>query len=330
MPDANPTPAADPNPEPADKPAAPTPNPAPNGILLVDKPGGVTSHDVVARARRALHTRKIGHAGTLDPMATGLLILGVGPATRLLTYIVGLDKTYEATIRLGVATDSDDADGAVTAHAEPAAVARVTAADIAAGVADLTGDISQVPSTVSAIKVGGRRAYDLARAGEEVALKARDVTVSRFDVLAVRPATTDDGAPVLDLDVVVDCSSGTYIRALARDLGAALGVGGHLTALRRTRIGAFRVEDAAVEIDPDMPLRSAAGVAAAVLGALPVTADEARDLRHGKRLPGAAVRLVGAATPTPAAIDADGRLIGIVERRGDDLKSAMNMAEDAS
>ena len=222
MPDANPTPAADPNPEPADKPAAPTPNPAPNGILLVDKPGGVTSHDVVARARRALHTRKIGHAGTLDPMATGLLILGVGPATRLLTYIVGLDKTYEATIRLGVATDSDDADGAVTAHAEPAAVARVTAADIAAGVADLTGDISQVPSTVSAIKVGGRRAYDLARAGEEVALKARDVTVSRFDVLAVRPATTDDGAPVLDLDVVVDCSSGTYIRALARDLSTLL------------------------------------------------------------------------------------------------------------
>ncbi len=325
MPDANPTPAADPNPEPADKPAAPTPNPAPNGILLVDKPGGVTSHDVVARARRALHTRKIGHAGTLDPMATGLLILGVGPATRLLTYIVGLDKTYEATIRLGVATDSDDADGAVTAHAEPAAVARVTAADIAAGVADLTGDISQVPSTVSAIKVGGRRAYDLARAGEQVELKARSVTVSRFAVTRMR--TVAEG---IDLDVVVDCSSGTYIRALARDLGAALGVSGHLTALRRTRIGAFRVEDAAVEIDPDMPLRSAAGVAAAVLGALPVTADEARDLRHGKRLPGAAVRLVGAATPTPAAIDPDGRLIGIVERRGDDLKSAMNMAEDAS
>ena len=322
MPDPNPAPAADPN-------ASPKPAPAPNGILLVDKPGGLTSHDVVARARRALHTRKIGHAGTLDPMATGLPILGVGPATRLLTYIVGLDKTYEATIRLGVSTDSDDADGVVTARAEASAVARVTAADIAAGVADLTGDISQVPSTVSAIKVGGRRAYDLARAGEEVALKARDVTVSRFDVLAVRPAA-GDGAAVLDVDVVVDCSSGTYIRALARDLGTALGVGGHLTALRRTRIGAFRVEDAAVEIDPSMPLRSAAGVAAAVLGALPVTADEARDLRHGKRLPGAAVRLAGAATPTPAAIDPDGRLIGIVERRGDDLKSVMNMAEDAS
>ena len=298
---------------------------APSGILLVDKPGGITSHDVVARARRALNTRKIGHAGTLDPMATGLLILGVGPATRLLTYIVGLDKTYEATIRLGVSTDSDDADGVETARAGGDALGAVAPRRIAAGVADLTGAISQVPSTVSAIKVGGRRAYDLARAGEEVQLKARDVTVSRFEVLAVRPV---DGA--IDLDVVVDCSSGTYIRALARDLGAALGVGGHLTALRRTRIGAFRVEDAAVEIDPDMPLRSAAGVAAAVLGALPVTADEARDLRHGKRLPGAAVRLVGAATPTPAAIDPDGRLIGIVERRGDDLKSAMNMAEDAS
>ncbi len=244
---------------------------APSGILLVDKPGGITSHDVVARARRALNTRKIGHAGTLDPMATGLLILGVGPATRLLTYIVGLDKTYEATIRLGASTDSDDADGTEIARADAAVLAAVTPDAVSAGIAALTGRIEQVPSTVSAIKVGGRRAYDLARAGEEVQLKARDVTVSRFEVLAVRPV---DGA--IDLDVVVDCSSGTYIRALARDLGAALGVGGHLTALRRTRIGAFRVEDAAVEIDPD------------------------------------------------------GRLIGIVERRGDDLKSAMNMAEDAS
>ena len=300
---------------------------APSGILLVDKPGGITSHDVVARARRALNTRKIGHAGTLDPMATGLLILGVGPATRLLTYIVGLDKTYEATIRLGVSTDSDDADGVETARAGADALGAVAPRRIAAGVADLTGAISQVPSTVSAIKVGGRRAYDLARAGEEVQLKARDVTVSRFEVLAVRPV---DGA--IDLDVVVDCSSGTYIRALARDLGAELGVGGHLTALRRTRIGAFDVADAVTEITPHAvgQLRSAADVAAAVLGALPVTADEARDLRHGKRLVGAAARLDGALTPTPPAIDPDGRLVGIVERRGGDLKSAMNMAEDAS
>lgn len=303
----------------------PETTPAPNGILLVDKPGGMTSHDVVARARRALNTRKIGHAGTLDPMATGLLILGVGPATRLLTFIVGLDKTYEATIRLGVSTDSNDADGVETERADAAALASVTDARIREGVGALTGEISQVPSTVSAIKVAGRRAYDLARAGEDVTLAARAVTVSRFDVLAVRP-----GDGVIDLDVVVDCSSGTYIRALARDLGHALGVGGHLTALRRTRIGAFSVADAAREIDPGMPLRAPAGVAATVLGALPVTADEARDLRHGKRLVGAATRLSGTTTPTPAAIDPDGRLVGILERRGDDLKSSMNMAEGAS
>lgn len=294
----------------------------PNGILLVDKPGGVTSHDVVARARRALNTRKIGHAGTLDPMATGLLILGVGPATRLLTFIVGLDKTYEATIRLGVSTDSDDADGTEIARADAAALAAATDPRIAGGVASLTGRISQVPSTVSAIKVGGKRAYDLARAGEHVELTPREVTVSRFEIRDLRRDA--DG---IDLDVVVDCSSGTYIRALARDLGADLGVGGHLTALRRTRIGPFEVADA-VEIAPGAALLPPAIVAAGVLGALPVTADEARDLRHGKRLAGAAPRLEGLTTSTPAAIDPEGRLVGIVERRGSDLKSAMNMAEE--
>ncbi|GAA1639519.1 tRNA pseudouridine(55) synthase TruB [Microbacterium flavum] len=298
--------------------------PSPNGILLVDKPGGVTSHDIVARARRALGTRKVGHAGTLDPMATGLLVLGVGPATRLLTFVVGLDKTYEATIRLGVTTDSDDADGTPTATADPAVLAAASDAQIAAGVAALTGDISQVPSTVSAIKVDGKRAYDLARAGEVVELKARAVTVGRFDVLATRRTV---GA--IDLDVVVDCTSGTYIRALARDLGAGLGIGGHLTALRRTRIGPFSVADAA-ELAPGAALASPAHVASEVLGALPVTADEARDLRHGKRLLGAAPRLEGLATATPAAIDPEGRLIGILERRGADLKSAMNMAQEQS
>lgn len=296
----------------------------PRGILLVDKPAGITSHDVVARSRRALDTRKIGHAGTLDPMATGLLILGVGSATRLLTFIVGLDKTYEATIRLGVSTDSDDADGAETARADADLVAAVTDDAISAGIADLTGPISQVPSTVSAIKVGGKRAYDLARAGEEVVLRPRDVIVSRFDVRAVRRSPG-----IVDLDVVVDCSSGTYIRALARDLGAALGVGGHLTALRRTRIGPFDVADASTDIAADATLLGAAEVAAAVLGVLPVTAEEARDLRHGKRLSGAAERL-DASHPTPAAIDPDGRLVGIVERRGGDLKSIMNMAEEES
>ena len=296
---------------------------SPSGILLVDKPQGITSHDVVSRARRALATRKIGHAGTLDPMATGLLVLGVGSATRLLTYLVGLDKTYEATIRLGESTDSDDADGVRTAVADPAAIAAVTDAAVQAGIARLTGEIDQVPSTVSAIKVAGRRAYDLARAGEEVVLASRRVTISRFEVIALRRT---EGA--IDLDVVVDCSSGTYIRALARDLGAALAVGGHLTALRRTRIGSFDVADAA-SADDIAPARlvSAADVAAAVLGALPVTADEARDLRHGKRLEGAADRLGGAVR---AAIAPDGVLVGIVERRGADIKSAMNMPEEAS
>ncbi|GAA5033606.1 tRNA pseudouridine(55) synthase TruB [Microbacterium fluvii] len=292
------------------------------GILLVDKPGGITSHDVVARARRALGTRKIGHAGTLDPMATGLLVLGVDSATRLLTFLVGLDKTYAATIRLGVATDSDDADGEITSRAD---AAHLAAAQIAAAIAPLTGRISQVPSRVSAIKVGGRRAYDLARAGEHVELAAREVTVSRFEVRGER-ATRVDGIDVIDLDVEVDCSSGTYIRALARDLGAALEVGGHLTALRRTRIGPFEV-DGAVAVDDiaAAALADPAEVAAAVLGRFDVTADEARDLRHGKRLSGAARRLP--ARPA-AAIDPQGRLVGVVDTRGDDVKSTMNMPEE--
>ena len=296
------------------------------GILLVDKPQGITSHDVVARARRALGTRKIGHAGTLDLMATGLLVLGVEGATRLLTFVVGLDKTYEATIRLGVSTDTDDADGQTVATVDASSL---DSARIAEQIAHLTGRISQVPSTYSAIKVDGRRAYDLARAGEDVQLKAREVTVSRFDVLAERRATTGPASTgVVDLDVVVDCSSGTYIRSLARDLGAVLGVGGHLTALRRTRIGPFDVaQAAAVDAIADARLLAPAEAAAAVLGRFDVTADEARDLRHGKRLAGAATRL--AADPT-AAIDPDGVLVGIVERRGADVKSAMNMPEEAA
>jgi tRNA pseudouridine55 synthase len=291
------------------------------GILLVDKPGGITSHDVVSRARRALGTRKIGHAGTLDPMATGLLVLGVEGATRLLTYIVGADKTYEATILLGVSTDSDDADGVEIERADAATIAAVSDAAIRDGITELTGEIDQVPSTVSAIKVDGRRAYDLARAGQQVELKARRVTVSRFDVLSARRT---DGA--IELDVVVDCTSGTYIRALARDLGRALGVGGHLTALRRTRIGAFDVAAAASVHDlDDAALIEPATAAAVVMGALAVGADEARDLRHGKRIDGGG-RLTGAVA---AAIDPDGRLIGVVEKRGSQLKSVMNMPEEA-
>lgn len=291
------------------------------GLLLVDKPQGITSHDVVARVRRGFGTRKVGHAGTLDPMATGLLLIGIEGATRLLTFLVGLDKTYTATIRLGVSTDSDDADGTVTASVSADAV---TDAAIAEGISALTGDILQVPSTVSAIKVDGKRAYDLARAGETVELKSRPVTVSRFDVLEARR-----GDAVIDIDVIVDCTSGTYIRALARDLGAALGVGGHLTALRRTAVGPFDVTNAAALTDDigSAAVLSPAEVAADVLGALPVSAEEAVDLRHGKKLIGAAERV--ASVPV-AAIAPDGSLIGVLERRGADLKSAMNMPEEQS
>lgn len=290
------------------------------GILLVDKPGGLTSHDVVARTRRAYGTRKVGHAGTLDPMATGLLVIGIEGATRLLTYIVGADKTYEATIRLGAATSTDDAEGEITRRADPAALRTIEDAAIDTGVAALTGAISQVPSAVSAIKVDGRRAYDRVRAGEDVVLEPREVVVSRFDVVERRRA---EG--VIDLDVVVDCSSGTYIRSLARDLGAALGVGGHLTALRRTRVGPFDVHDA-VPIDAmdGAPVLTPGQAAARVLPVLSVTPDEARDLRHGKRLTGQAPRLDG---PLAAAIEDDGELVGIVEKRGADVKSAMNMPE---
>ncbi|KGN28978.1 tRNA pseudouridine synthase B, partial [Knoellia flava TL1] len=209
-----------------------------DGLLVVDKPSDWTSHDVVARARRLCSTRKVGHAGTLDPMATGVLVLGVGRATKLLTFLVGADKDYDATIRLGQGTLTDDAEGEVTSA--PGAK-DLTDAAIAAAVATLTGDIEQVPSAVSAIKVKGERSYHRARAGEAVDLPARPVTVSRFDVHDVRRGDVD-GLPVVDVDVTVTVSSGTYVRALARDLGGALGSAGHLTALRRTRVGGFGLD----------------------------------------------------------------------------------------
>jgi tRNA pseudouridine55 synthase len=204
--------------------------PAPDGLLVVDKPGGWTSHDVVGRVRRLAHTRKVGHAGTLDPMATGVLVLGIGRATRLLGHLALTDKTYTATIRLGATTVTDDAEGEVV---EVRDASEVTDAAVAGAMAALTGEIAQVPSSVSAVKVDGVRSYARVRAGEAVELAARRVTVSRFALLERRGD---------DLDVVVDCTSGTYVRALARDLGAALGVGGHLTALRRTRVGPFGLE----------------------------------------------------------------------------------------
>ncbi len=287
-----------------------------DGWLVLDKPAGITSAHAVALVKRAFDARKAGHAGTLDPAATGLLAIAFGAATKTIPFVTDADKAYRFTVRWGAATETDDAEGAVIATRDT----RPTDAEIEAALPAFRGDILQVPPQVSAVKVAGERAYDLARAGEHVELKARRVLISRFAVQEIRRSDA-----VVDVDVVVDCSSGTYIRALARDLGAALGVGGHLTALRRTRIGPFDVADAVAEITPEAPLRADAEVAAAVLGVLEVTADEARDLRHGKRLPGAASRLV---STTPAAIDPDGRLVGVVERRGDDVKSIMNVSEE--
>lgn len=287
-----------------------------SGILLVDKPQGITSHDVVARTRRLAGTRKIGHAGTLDPMATGLLLLGVNGATRLLHYLVGLDKEYLATIRLGWDTTTDDAEGEPLAAASADRLAAVTESAIRHGMVHQTGVIEQVPSAVSAVKVAGKRAYQRVRDGEQVELAARTVTVTAFELLAVR-----EGEGFVDADVRVECSSGTYVRALARDLGAHLGTGGHLTALRRTRIGAFRVDEAAAleELDVAASMMSPADAARRALPVAALTAEQAVDLGHGKRIDASGVADAGAGEAI-AAIDPDGRLVAIVERRGDSLK----------
>ena len=256
-----------------------------DGLVVVDKPQGWTSHQVVGRCRRLFGTRKVGHAGTLDPMATGVLLVGVNRATRLLGHLAGHDKTYTATIRLGQATVTDDAEGDVVSAAGAAGITR---AAVEAQLPAFTGPISQVPSSVSAIKVAGKRAYAVVRAGGEVDLKPREVTVSRFDVLAVREEQVD-GLPVLDVEVVIDCTSGTYIRALARDLGATLSCGGHLTALRRTRVGAFGLDLVALDADglageEAPPLMGMAEVARRAFDVVEVDDDQASDIGFGRAL----------------------------------------------
>ena len=231
---------------------------------------------MVGRLRRLLGTRKIGHAGTLDPMATGVLILGVNRATRMLGHLALHDKRYLATVRLGESSNTDDADGEVVAVADASAL---TTDEVDRALDPQRGDILQVPTTVSAIKVDGRRAYVLARAGEQVELKARPVTVSRLDVLGARSS----GA-VCEVDLDVECSSGTYVRAIARDLGAALGVGGHLTALRRTRIGRYSLDDAVVLGDEPPALMSMADAARLSFPVVELTADQARDVGFGRPL----------------------------------------------
>ena len=273
--------------------------PAPDGLLVVDKPPGWTSHDVVGRVRRLAQTRKVGHAGTLDPMATGVLVLGIGRATRLLGHLALTDKAYDATIRLGATTVTDDAEGEVV---EVRDASGVTDAQLAAALQALTGDLQQVPSSVSAVKVDGVRSYARVRAGEAVELAARAVTVSELSLLARRGD---------DLDVRVGCSSGTYVRALARDLGAALGVGGHLTALRRTRVGPFgldvarTLEQAAEELGV-VPLDQAV---AAAFPRRELTEEEATALSYGRKLaPSGRDGTLGAFAP-------DGRCIALLEDR---------------
>ncbi len=251
----------------------------PGGLIVVDKPAGMTSHDVVAKVRRIAGTRRVGHAGTLDPMATGVLVLGVERATKLMSHLILTDKTYLATVRLGVATATDDAEGEVLSSAPAAGL---DPGAIGAAMGELTGNILQRPSSVSAIKVAGERAYDRVRAGESVELEPRPVTVTRFELVS----PPRQAGQCCDLDVVVDCTSGTYVRALARDLGARLGVGGHLTALRRTRVGPFTLEQAlTLERLADLPDPIGLPLPRAIAATMPVrrlSPAEASELSFGR------------------------------------------------
>jgi len=282
-----------------------------SGIVVVDKPAGWTSHDVVGRVRRLAGTRKVGHAGTLDPMATGVLVVGVGRATRLLGHLSGATKVYDSTIRLGRSTTTDDAEGEPLESADATGLDR-TAVEAAASA--FVGDIEQVPSTVSAIKVDGRRAYARARAGESVTLPSRSVRIDDLTVHGVRKQP-----PYLDVDVSVTCSAGTYVRAIARDLGAALGVGGHLTALRRTRSGGFTLADAATlgALEQHWELLSLTEAARRSFPIYELTTDQAASVRHGRALP--EVRLP-AAGPV-GLVDPAGEFLALYEQRGADARA---------
>ncbi|CAL9552852.1 tRNA pseudouridine synthase B [Nocardiopsis dassonvillei] len=286
---------------------------AESGVVVIDKPADWTSHDVVAKTRGLARTRRVGHAGTLDPMATGVLVLGIEKGTKLLGHLTLTEKAYDATIRLGLTTNTDDAEGEPGVRVDAAGVADE---DVHAAVRALTGEIMQVPPQVSAIKVDGRRAYKSAREGKEVELKARPVTIAAFEVTAVR-RTADEAGVFVDVDASVVCSSGTYIRSLARDMGAALGVGGHLTALRRTRVGpydlaqAHTLEQLAKEFT-QVPLAEAV---AAAFPARTLTEEEVRRVRHGNRIdPDDRGRgPIGLFAP-------DGRVIALAENRRDHMK----------
>jgi tRNA pseudouridine55 synthase len=292
----------------------PTP---PDGLVIVDKPSGFTSHDVVAKMRGIAGTRRVGHAGTLDPMATGVLVLGVEKATKLLGHLALTEKEYLGTVRLGQNTVTDDAEGEITSAT---AAAQVTREAVDTAIAKLTGDIMQVPSKVSAIKINGVRSYKRARDGEEFDIPARPVTVSSFTLYDVTQTVADDGTPVLDLLVSVVCSSGTYIRALARDLGADLGVGGHLTALRRTRVGPYKLDTARTldQLQQELTVMPLAEAASAAFRRWDVDARRARLLTNGVRLE---MPDEYAGTGPVAVFAPGGRFLALVEEQRGKAKS---------
>ncbi len=302
-----------------------------SGLLLIDKPEGWTSHDVVAKTRNLASTRRVGHAGTLDPMATGLLVLGLNNATKLLTFLVGEGKTYLTTIRLGASTITDDRESEYVELASASALALVDEAAIKSAMSKLTGEIMQVPSSVSAIKVNGERAYAKVRGGDEVKLAARPVTVSRFEMLSTPRPVKDGDHEFVDFDAIIDCSSGTYIRALARDLGAALQVGGHLTALRRTRVGAYKVASATElsSINPqDLPILNSADAARTQFAIRELSATEVIDLRHGKRVSIGEIQSPER-SQVIAGFSPDGSLVAMLEISGKQLKSAVVFIEES-
>ena len=290
-----------------------------SGLVLIDKPQGWTSHDVVARLRKIAGTRRVGHAGTLDPMATGLLLIGINSATKLLTFLVGEDKTYFATIRLGASTITDDKESEVLAYADEKKIHALHEEIVEQAMTMFRGSIQQVPSSVSAIKVDGERAYAKVRAGDEVKLAARAVEITTFEMIDAPQRVVEAGKTYFDVDVQVDCSSGTYIRALARDLGEALGVGGHLTALRRTRIGKYTIEQAQ-ELDDLTPetldILDISEAAKQQFHTRKLSDQDVVDLRHGKRLKSA-----GESSKPFAGIDQHENLVAMLTVSGKDVKS---------
>jgi tRNA pseudouridine55 synthase len=284
---------------------------AQSGVVVIDKPASWTSHQVVAKIRRLAAIRKVGHAGTLDPMATGVLVIGIGKATRLLGHLALTEKAYRATIRLGISTVTDDAEGAVTATA---GARGLTDDQIEAALASLRGEQMQVPSAVSAIKIDGVRAYAKVRSGQEVDLASRPVTIHRLDVLGRQDLDTD-GFAVVDLDILVECSSGTYVRALARDLGDTLGTGGHLTALRRTRVGAFTLDEAQTldEAERGLKIVSLDRVVLEAFATLTVSETQAGQIRNGRRLAGVILP-----DRTTALLDGASHFLALYRQEGPD------------